>query len=314
MAYYVNTSPTLEGIPQDIINFAINTLGWIEISPGVIAAPGADPGIGFFLSSRTNGATARYQRDVQVSVVKDGTSQGHIASAYVPYIGSGYVSPTRLHIFGGVSGAPYIGVAIEFTPGLYRHLYLGYMEKLGSYGGGEIVSGSYWNKNSTTSRSYTDTVHKYPFRGVTSFAPYTNVQGVLRAAHGELGGEAYLINHAAANSNVNTVPTVDSILGGFGDNIIETSLAVGTNPLVGSNLLVPINMFRVLPSSRYQPLGRPAGVRMINIADIDPAAPISVGGKTWRCFPVFKKGSTGSVGANYSDESSYIIGIAYLED
>lgn len=314
MAYYVNTSPTLEGIPQDIINFAINTLDWIEISPGVIAAPGADTGIGFLLESRTNGATARYQRDVQVSVVKDGTAQGHIASAYVPYISSGYVSPTRLHIFGGVSGEPYIGVAIEFTPGLYRHLYFGYMEKLGSYGGGEIVSGSYWSKNSAPSRSYNHTSHKYPFRGVVSTVPYDDVQGVLRAVHGELGGEAYLINHAATSRGIGSVPTVDRTLGGFGDNIIETSLAVGTNPLVGSRLLVPINMFRVLPSSRYQPLGRPAGVRMINIADIDPAAPISVGGKTWRCFPVFKKGDSGNVGGDYSDESSYIIGIAYLED
>lgn len=314
MAYYVNTSPTIEGIPQDIINFAINTLGWIEISPGVIAAPGADPGIGFLLNSRTNGTAAQYRRDVQVMVVKDGVFQGHLAAAYVPYIDREYVSPTRLHIFGGVSGAPYIGVAIEFTPGLYRHLYFGYMEKLGSYGGGEIVSGSYWNKNNTLSKSYADAGHKYPFRGVVADLPYNNVQGVLRAVHGELGGEVYLINRAASSRGINSVPTVDSTLGGFGDNIIETSLAVGTNPLVGSNLLVPINMFRVLPSSRYQPLGRPAGVRMINIADIDPAAPISVGGKTWRCFPVFKKGSTGNVGANYSDESSYIIGIAYLED
>ena len=48
---------------------------------------------------------------------------------------------------------------------------------------------------------------------------------------------------------------------------------------------------------------------------IDIAQTISVGGKTWRCFPVFKKYMTTSVDtSNYSDETSYIVGMAYLED
>lgn len=313
MAYYVNTSPTLEGIPQDIINFAVNTLGWVELSPGIIAAPGADAGIGFKVDVATNGPT-RYRDRVNAYTMKDGAVFGEYGAAYVPYIGNNYVSPTRLHLFGATSGPRYIGAAIEFTPGLYRHLYLGYMEKLGNYGGGEIVSGSHWCKGSTSSFSSTSTEHKYPFGGIIGGPPLGYSMGSMRAVHGELGGEVSLPGWASNGKGSNSFPPPDRTIGGMGDNILETALEVGVAPLAGSNLLTPINMFRTLPSARYQPLGRPAGVRMIMIGNIDPAAPISVGGKTWRCFPVFKKGPWGGVGNNYSDESSYNIGIAYLED
>lgn len=314
MAYYVNTSPTLEGMPQDIIGFAINTLGWVEISPGIIAAPGADAGVGFRVTSLTNGTTARYQRILRVEITNGGTSEpSRTADTYVPYISNGYVSPTRLHLFGGVSGAPYIGIAIEFTPGLYRHLYLGYMEKLGSYGGGEIVSGSHWTKYSSGSFDYTAWEHRYPFSGMSGRWPYSYHQGALRAVHDDAGGEVYFPNYVQSRRDTSNNLVINGILGGFRDNALETALGAGRSPLAGSKLLTPINMFRVLPANRFQPLGRPAGVRMIDIADIDPAAPISVGGKTWRCFPVFKKGGTGAV-PGFSDESSYDIGIAYLED
>lgn len=311
MAYLVNTTPTLETIPQDIISFAVNVLGWSEINMGVVAAPGADAGVGFEVSYDLVGATnSRYRQQLLIHLVKDGV-RVNSTPICVPYIAGAFQSPTRLHLFGGQESAPYLGVAIEFSPGFFRHGYLGYMEKIGTYGGGEITASSYFTKANTSSESYTAR-HKYPFSG--SYIGKPIEESCARIIHPDVGGDG-LVLVAAHNGRSAGSLVANRALGGFLDNINDGKLANGLSTFAGSSILIPINMYRTLEADRVQPIGRPAGVRMIRMDYIDVAQTISVGGKTWRCFPVFKKYMTTSVStANYSDETSYIVGMAYLED
>lgn len=311
MAYLVNTTPTLETIPQDIISFAVNVLGWSEINTGVVAAPGADAGVGFEVSYDLVGATSsRYRQQLLIHLVKDGV-RVNSTPICVPYIAGGFQSPTRLHLFGGQESAPYLGVAIEFSPGFFRHGYLGYMEKIGTYGGGEITTSSYFTKNSTSSESYI-AHHKYPFSG--DYIGKHIEESCVRIIHPDVGGDG-LVLVAAHNGRSAGSLVANRALGGFLDNINDGKLANGLSTFAGSSILIPINMYRTLEADRVQPIGRPAGVRMIRMDYIDIAQTVSVGGKTWRCFPVFKKYMTTSVStANYSDETSYIVGMAYLED
>lgn len=311
MAYLVNTTPTLETIPQDIISFAVNVLGWSEISTGVVAAPGADAGVGFEVSYDLVGAAnSRYQQQLRIHLVKDGV-RVNSTPICVPYIAGAFQSPTRLHLFGGQESAPYLGVAIEFSPGFFRHGYLGYLEKIGTYGGGEITTSSYFIKNNGYSKSYIDQ-HKYPFSG--DYIGKSIEESCVRILHPDVEGDG-LVLVAAHNGRSAGSLVANRALGGFLDNINDGKLANGLSTFAGSSILIPINMYRTLEVNRVQPIGRPAGVRMIRIDYIDIAQTISVGGKTWRCFPVFKKQMTTSVStANYSDETSHIVGMAYLED
>lgn len=311
MAYLVNTTPTLETIPQDIISFAVNVLGWSEISTGVVAAPGADAGVGFEVSYDLVGAAnSRYQQQLRIHLVKDGV-RVNSTPICVPYVAGVYQPPTRLHLLGGQESAPYLGVAIEFSPGFFRHGYLGYMEKIGTYGGGEITTSSYFIKNNGFNKSYADN-HKYPFSG--DYNGKSIEESCVRILHPDVGGDGLVLVAAHSGRTAGSL-VANRALGGFLDNINDGKLANGLSTFAGSSILIPVNMYRTLEANRVQPIGRPAGVRMIRMDYIDIAQTISVGGKTWRCFPVFKKYMTTSVDtSNYSDETSYIVGMAYLED
>lgn len=312
MAYYVNVTPTNEGIPQNIVDFAINTLGWNEISTGVVAAPGADAGVGFKFTYELIGVPSnRYHQQLLVHLVKDGVI-ANSTPLCVPYIGGTYQTPTRLHLFGGVAPTPYLGIAIEFSPGMFRHGYVGYLEKIGSYGGAEVITSSYFTKYTSGGYSYSSYEHKYPFSGMYFRRPET--EGCVRIVHADVGADDIVLTSASGRRDASNI-VANRTFGGFFDNINDEKLARGSSTFAGSHILVPINMFRSLPENRVQPIGRPSGVRMIRMDNLDPAAPISVGNKTWRCFPVFKKYlTTGVDTSNYSDETSYVIGIAYLED
>jgi hypothetical protein len=50
---------------------------------------------------------------------------------------------------------------------------------------------------------------------------------------------------------------------------------------------------------------------------IDPGQAIEVGNAIWRCFPVFRKSESSFVSRGTfwnASETSYLVGLAYLED
>lgn len=233
------------------------------------------------------------------------------SSALVP-------DPQTLHMFcspadPGNNPYPYLAIVVEFGPNLFRHLYLGVVERLGNYTGGEVVSGCTGPIVSTPSdieyRNY-------------SIGPQYLFQA--RSSHWNSGFEGGMhIAHAD-----NPVPwrtfqgaTLDNaVLGGFGDGINDGYLARGESPFAGVNPLVPVNLYAVRDLSgtdHYVPVGRPPGVRHVHMKNFDPGAQAAIGGVNWRVFPALAKNASEDMPAGNGNwreyETSYYVGYAYPE-
>jgi len=233
------------------------------------------------------------------------------------------VLPTVLHLIGSLLPVPYIAAVVKYvTPAgdvVYRHLYIGNMEKKGSYEGGEVISTSDGPYNSTSSRSYDDPNYKYLFQARCDSKDPT-VQGGVHVEHVD-NPTPWLIFDGPITSAAMTAFTAGTVLGGFGDSINDGYLARGRSPFAGQQMLAPINLYQatLIPGDTvFVPLGRPAGVRLVNMQDLQPEAEIIVGGLLWRVFPSharrFESVSTEStnLGANPpAFETSLWVGYAY---
>src|SRR5690606_35716827 len=51
-------------------------------------------------------------------------------------------TPTKLFLISMLTPEPYLAIVVEYGYNSYRHLYLGNMEKVGNYSGGEIIGGA----------------------------------------------------------------------------------------------------------------------------------------------------------------------------
>ncbi|MNS35542.1 hypothetical protein D3C72_677020 [compost metagenome] len=317
MAYLLIADPTHTTIPQRIIDFATQTLGWTAAGANRVAAPGSDAGITFEIGAPVS--TAPYRNRNTVTLM-NGNTQTAYAMISAPYIMLVDQAPTKMHLFGSAGPVPYVAAVVEYTQGFFRHLYFGRLEKLGDYTGGEVVAGStvYAHYNND---SYDEDDFQYLFNGFQSGISAAAAGGV-RLNHAELGG-VITAPFRAASSRAGGSQTLaqNCVLGGFRDNVNDQQVARGVNTFAGAQLLVPVNLYLTREASRISPIGKPPGVRLVNMTNIDPGTAINVGGKTWRCFPQFRKGeatharSSSSLGTNYTTtETSYIVGYAYLED
>lgn len=314
MAYQRIDVVTHDTIPQLIVDFAEQQAGWLSAGPGAVRAPGSDQNVHFKIERRIG--TTAYPNGITGRLISNGVEL-FSASSSAPYVKHIAQAPTKMHLFGGLTPEPYVAAVVEYSPGFYRHFYIGYVEKLGDYTGGEVMCGSLFEPYYTT--TYDNDKHQYLFGGIQNAFSATNCGGV-RLVHADLGGQLGAAFLASISRDTFTTLIPNRTLGGFRGNINDQQLARGQVTYAGVQVLVPVNLYLTRVENRLSPIGRPAGVRMVNMANLDPAAPVNVGGKNWRCFPQFKKGGTGSVGGGsptstyINDESSYLVGYAYLED
>jgi len=247
------------------------------------------------------------------------------ADFVMPIIGNPGVAqvPTDLHLIGSLSPRPYIAIVVQ-SGAYYRHMYIGNMEKIGNYEGGEVISATDGPQGSASSsigfKDYSSM--KYLFQGRSGRKTGNLNTGGVHVQHAELAAEwiqfrgtSDLTPHAAMPDEV--------CLGGYGDSINDGYLARARSPFSGQNILVPINLYvseSIVGDTIYHPIGRPAGVRLVNMQDIAPEQEIIVGGKLYRCFPSHSRRSestmtrTGS-GSTYRDyETSLWVGYAYAVD
>lgn len=240
-------------------------------------------------------------------------------------------TPTKLHMLGGFDGAPWLVAIIEYGFNSYRHLYVGYMEKIGDYTGGEVVCGCdflpyYVSSSQSATRSpyhYSyDYMHKYLFSWYNNMP--SDWAGGVRINHPD-NPNAYRTFRSGNVSYVgwgNTPYPVTGVIGGFRDGVNDGYLARANVSYAGSVILVPINLYVGAEGNWLIPIGRPAGVRMVNMRNIEPGASITIANDTWRCFPMFRKtdysnGPPLVISNNWrviAEESSYVIGYAYLEN
>lgn len=311
-------------IPALVASFA-SSAGW-SVAGTVLTRPGG--GESFTLGSSITG-TNNQEKDVKITRNADTTKLAFArsprlngTSGDLPFV----PSPSKVHCIGGTDPEAYLGIVIEYGFNLYRHLYVGNMEKIGSYTGGEIITGSNFPDTFSGSPAfgfninYADFGVQYPFSSTHNYTT-APLSGGVHVVHAD--NPTYPWRHirsvglgfAAQFGQDETVA-----LGGFRDSINDALISRAKSTYAGAGILVPVNMYAVRQGGAdpyFSPLGRPAGVRYVRMDGIDPGQAIEVGNAIWRCFPVFRKSESQFVSRGTywnASETSYLVGVAYLED
>lgn len=313
MAYKLISGPSFSSLPTDIIDFALNTLGWTSEVTGRIIMPGSDAGISVAIDTYVQGTDGRSQR--LRAQLMDGEAVQSTTYCVTPYIGNVFQNPSVLHLFGSNDvTAPYLAAVIEYGAGFFRHMYVGRLSKFGNYTGGEVMCGSsvYVYNN----HWFRDNSFQYLFDGMqTQWTAASS--GAVRLTHADLGGTIYAPFLTTSTPASYGDLTPNAVFGGFKNNINDQQVARAQSTFAGIKLFTPINLYLSRASNMVTPIGMPPGVRLINMTDIGPATEIVVANKNWRCFPQFKKGDEyaggGGSGTNMLNETSWMVGLAYVE-
>lgn len=343
MTYSVSSIGAVTEIPALVKAFA-DSLGFTTTGSGTsvtVKHPTYTPAKTFTVQSIVSGSAATLRHQISVNTDAAGSTaaicespklnptQVNNASAVV------VSTPTKLHLFGKLaggasdSGETFIAGVIEYGYNLYRHFYLGYIEKITAFDNGELTTGSaFWpvGKNSNSAIYCDSDDSRYPFSANNAVA-------------GDAGnGGAYIVNAGNAvpwrlfSSGTWTAGhTLDQhfassggnvILGGYKDNMNSGYMYAGKSAYSGAQLLAPVNLYigkRVSSTQYFQAVGRASGVRLVHMEDLDPGAEVTVGSQVWRVFPVFSKSNTLSYATTISTvahafpagNSSYLVGMAY---
>lgn len=329
MAYSEHIISQMSDVPPLVHAFA-STLGF-DVS-GTTANPivrhpnfeGAGPGgVAFALSSISSGAN----RDLRWTAQETISGIAPKATIRAPIFASTAApttpivqTPQKVYLIGMLTPQPYIAIVTEHGYNLYRHLYLGFMEKIGNYSGGEVLSSQ--NGPSLLFAGNSDmasrTRKNHLFSNAQSFWA-DDESGGVRIVHADNS----VTWRRFRNPRGNTVPTSyvgDEVLGGFGDAINEPLIAKGQSQFSGASILVPANLYAtqvVTGDIRFRAIGKPAGVRFVNNQFIEPRALLTVGLETWRAFAATSKqdsateAAAGSGVAYRLSESSVYLGYAY---
>jgi hypothetical protein len=345
MAYNVSSVSSMDDIPSLVASFAA-TLGWITTSPSsteiTVKHPQYSTARVFTVSSHADGAahTARSWVTLACDAPGSGT-----CGAYSPKLNRARVNnsasvelqePTKLHLFGELvgsasdPGASFIAGVIEYGFNLYRHFYLGYVEKSTNFEGGEVITAGrneYSGSSGTTGTTYYDQSWNYPFAANLASGGGVYVDHVdntypwRKFTLGSTGGASNLDTFLQTNGG-------EIVLGGFSDSINDGYMVTGKSIFTGNHILTPVNLYigkRVVSGGinvqRFQPIGYPAGVRLVHMEDLEPGQLITVGQQSWRVFPASGKVLSTSYYMSNNDFSSayafphyntsYFVGYAY---
>lgn len=321
MAYSEQVATTNSEIPPLIAAFA-SARGW-TVSGTQITRPGG--GLPISISAVDSD---------KISISAIGGGGGTIKFPYRngPSEGSPLiVQPTKIHLFGNETPwdeEPWIAVVVECGYNAYRHIYIGNMEKVGNYTGGEVIGTNGFREDyryhSGGNISYNSDDLRYLFSAY--HVEFTdNDCGGVNIVHAD-NATNWRVFNGPANSSPKDDFTGDEVLGGAMDSISSGLLHKGISDYAGSNILIPFNLYAcdsvgIQDDVRFRPIGYPPGVRMINMQGLDPGQSIQVGNVNWRVFPEFSKRNNTTVpyGTSNPDgyyppyETSFMLGLAYPE-
>lgn len=270
------------------------------------------------VAASTNDSNSELTREI--------TSGAKFTSPIVGAVTPAVCLPVELHLIGSLSPKPYIAIIVRYNDvvgnRVYRHLYIGNMEKKGDYEGGEVISASDGiATGSTGTRSYDDGSYKYLF-GSRNFVSAADSGGV-HVQHADNAIPWLRFRGGFGTQPLLAIPE-GSALGGYNDAINDGYIARARSQFGGQQQLTPINLFHVvvIPGDVVPtPIGRPAGVRLVNMQDLQPEAEIIVGGMLFKVFPACarrfetvspKANPSGSQFAEY--ETTHWVGYAYALD
>lgn len=235
-------------------------------------------------------------------------------------------APTKLLLFGSLLPEPWLAIVVCYGANLYRHLYLGHLEKIGGYTGGECISGSGWPdvQQVTASMDFTSTNYAYLFKAHQGVWDAGHAGGV-NVVHADNPTFPFRTFHDGLVFVGGSPPSVEScVYGGFGDQINDGYFARAISPMAGANVLCPVNLYAGRAANAISALGRAPGLRNVRMDGLDPETSITIGSETWKVVPAGSKQDFGNsslgVIAAFSSwdcatvESTSYVGYAYRTD
>lgn len=245
-------------------------------------------------------------------------------SVYPPLLAdrSGYRLPAKVTVFGGTTPGPWMAAVIHYEFNRYRHIYLGSMEPIGNYTGGECFHITNSPQDDTGTEAWTNGSLRFGYLFAarnTGGQNGVNNAGGVRIVH----ADNPTTWRKFCSSGRFTAATMNdaAVGGGFGDGTPNDPFfwrAQGT--YASAKILVPFNLFATESTGHIRPIGRPVGVRFVHMQDVVPEQTLDVGGVNWRAYPQIRNGGTtqpvfyGSNTGQPWNESTGVLGVAYLEN
>ena len=350
MAYQEYAIASLDDIPATVAAFATD-LGWNVtysggkpvlrdpdyLGPGLVGGPGFRLGVERPPSTGSGSLNGIGYANKFVDLVWD-FSTGETTDKAVmrsPIIGDAQnyqeprvATPTKLFLIGMMTPRPYIAIIVQFGYNLYRHLYMGLMEKQGVYENGAVISAVNGMFRQVNGDGYWLTLEdeQFLFNGFNTWAS-PGMNGGVMVDSNTLTQKWRRFRSNYMNSNpVNWYQQLNGTeaFGGFRDGQPHAMVTKGKNSYAGAQVLVPMNLMvtRMLTNEfRLKPIGRPPGVRMVNIAELEPEAQVEVGGERWYSFAAISKQNdnynrryylnNNQYSVSRMQETSYNLGYAY---
>lgn len=304
MAYSVHAITSITEIPAlwaafaSSIGFTVNTS--VPSAP-TIKHPGYADGLPFRMQTNVSGMNHDIRVDSATVVTNVSVTRSPILNPTMTAGGAAVVLPTKVHFIGSTVGEPFLATVVEYGYNLYRHIYVGYMEKSSSYTGGEVISGSNF---AATELSSLITTYQYNADRAVYQPPFsisTNQEaGGVRVVHAN-SPSAWRRFFASGTGSYTDITGFAStsrgvtVMGGWRDGVNTGYANSGQSNFSSSAILAPVNLLITKNNAGktvFQAIGKVSGARMINIRNIEPAAQVTVGSKDWIVFPTISKRST----------------------
>ena len=311
MAYSSHLVNTMQEIIPLWASFAASC-GW-TVDSSVPASPTVvHPGVAGAAPLRLTYNVATNSRRLVVAPTEVGVTCTAVINAPVlnPTLTTGgqtILNPTRVHFIGSTTGTPFIATVVEFGYNLYRHLYVGYMDKSSNYGGGEIISGTFGPANGVfANNAQTGWDHQMGFKALFNAcgsANGGNDRGGVRVIHAKvpIPWREFRAVSPTSGSTIDQFATGSrniTVIGGYFDGPNTGYAIAGKSEFTVAAVVSPISILMTETISGvlyFRNLGQPKGVRHINIENFEPGAQVTVGSRTFIVFPWMSKRASPAV-------------------
>lgn len=204
-----------------------------------------------------------------------------------------------VHFFGSMTPEPYIYAAIECSPGYYRHMLFGNLQKFGTSLGGFFFTTGGCDQNAFYS-SASITYNVYPFT-------YNSNTDISRNGGIDCQDASGVKQWGSFNKDT-YFPS------GVWSSELNNEILAGIAQFNGRSILSPPVIMIGLSSTQYVPFGVPPNVRFVNMNLFSPEDELTIGTDIWKVFPLIRKAApSGQTNGGPSEEGSTIFGIAYLK-
>lgn len=202
---------------------------------------------------------------------------------------------TRYYFYASETAPFYCHVVVESSGGVYQHFGFGFIDKFGTWTGGEYVYGGRWDQGTADIDNPKSNDHALGFdfvnsgstRGATMRAPnfdgldgsqvwLNDVNNVVSPGNDRAGNPRYMMTGSGWRGG-----GLAWVLGW-----LRASTLSGFKPLQAIEVFCMVND---TPDDSAYYLGTQPDVRSINIGNLNPADEITIGGDTWQVFPTKRK-------------------------